>query len=62
MAAKPGCATGLTRTPIASVGPAVSDELKSHGLRTDIYPANDAYFMKPLISAMATALAKAPPR
>ncbi|MEH2561369.1 uroporphyrinogen-III synthase [Bradyrhizobium sp. AZCC 2289] len=53
---------GLARTPIASVGPAVSDELKSHGLRTDIYPANDAYFMKPLISAMATALTKAPPR
>ena len=53
---------GLERTPIASVGPAVSDELKSHGLRTDIYPANDAFFMKPLISAMAVALAKAPPR
>jgi uroporphyrinogen-III synthase len=53
---------GLERTPIASVGPAVSDELKSHGLRTDIYPANDAFFMKPLISAMAIALAKAPPR
>src|SRR6266851_1538557 len=53
---------GLARTPIASVGPAVSDELKSHGLRTDIYPANDAFFMKPLISPMATALAKAPPR
>ena len=53
---------GLKRTPIASVGPVVSDELKSHGLRTDIYPANDAYFMKPLISAMADTLAKAPPR
>jgi uroporphyrinogen-III synthase len=53
---------GLAKTPIASVGPAVSDELKSHGLRTDIYPANDAFFMKPLISAMAAALAKAPPR
>jgi len=53
---------GLERTPIASVGPAVSDELKSHGLRTDIYPANDTFFMKPLISAMAVALAKAPPR
>src|SRR5258707_9556830 len=53
---------GLARTPIASVGPVVSDELKSHGLRTDISPANDAYFMKPLISAMATALGKAPPR
>jgi len=47
---------GLARTPIASVGPVVSDELKSHGLRADITPANDAYFMKPLIAAMAAAL------
>ena len=53
---------GLRRTPIASVGPVVSDELKSQGLRTDIFPANDAYFMKPLISAMATELGKAAPR
>jgi uroporphyrinogen-III synthase len=53
---------GLAKTPIASVGPAVSDELKSHGLRADIYPANDAYFMKPLISAMAVELGKNPPR
>src|ERR1700674_2108534 len=53
---------GLARTPIASVGPVVSDELTSHGLRTDIYPANDAYFMKPLISAMAEALGKSAPR
>jgi uroporphyrinogen-III synthase len=53
---------GLAKTPIASVGPVVSDELKLHGLHADISPANDAYFMKPLISAMAVALAKAPPR
>lgn len=53
---------GLEQTPIASVGPAVSDELKAQGLRTDIYPADDAFFMRPLISAMATALAKNPPR
>ncbi|MCC8964156.1 uroporphyrinogen-III synthase [Bradyrhizobium sp. Pear76] len=53
---------GLQQTPIASVGPVVSDELKAYGLRADIYPANDAFFMKPLISAMATALSKAPPR
>ena len=53
---------GFERTPIASVGPAVSDELKSHGLRTDIYPAEDAFFMRPLISAMAAALSKNPPR
>jgi len=53
---------GLVQTPIASVGPVVSDELSSHGLRTDIAPANEAYFMKPLISAMAAALGKAAPR
>lgn len=53
---------GLANTPIASVGPVVSDELKTNGLRTDIYPANDAFFMKPLISAMALALNKSPPR
>jgi uroporphyrinogen-III synthase len=53
---------GLKRTPIASVGPVVSDELQSHGLRIDIYPANDAFFMKPLISAMAAALGKTAPR
>jgi uroporphyrinogen-III synthase len=53
---------GLKRTPIASVGPVVSDELKSHGLGADITPANDAFFMKPLISAMAVALAKSAPR
>jgi uroporphyrinogen-III synthase len=57
-----GLRQGLERTLIASVGPAVSGELTSQGLRTDISPANDAYFMKPLISAMAVALAKAPPR
>ena len=53
---------GLERTPIASVGPAVSHELEVLGLRTDIYPADDAFFMRPLISAMATALARNPPR
>jgi uroporphyrinogen-III synthase len=53
---------GLTKTPIAAVGPAVTEELATHGLRADIYPANEAYFMKPLISAMATVLGKSPPR
>jgi uroporphyrinogen-III synthase len=59
---EPRLREGLARTPIASVGPVVSDELKLHGLRTDIYPANDAFFMKPLISAMAVTLGKAAPR
>jgi uroporphyrinogen-III synthase len=53
---------GLARTPIASVGPVVSNELRSQGLRADISPANDAFFMKPLISAMAASLGKVPPR
>lgn len=53
---------GLAQTPIASVGPAVSDELESHGLHAAIYPANDAFFMRPLISAMAAALGRNPPR
>lgn len=53
---------GLARTPIASVGPVVSHELAAHDLPTDIYPANDSFFMKPLISAMGVALAKNPPR
>jgi uroporphyrinogen-III synthase len=53
---------GLARTPIASVGPVVSEELLSHGVRADIMPVGESYFMKPLISALATALAKSPPR
>uniref|UniRef100_Q07IT9 Uroporphyrinogen III synthase HEM4 n=1 Tax=Rhodopseudomonas palustris (strain BisA53) TaxID=316055 RepID=Q07IT9_RHOP5 len=52
----------LDATLIASVGPVVSEELTSYGLRTDITPDNNAYFMKPLISAIATALPQRPPR
>ena len=61
-----GCETrlreGLAQTPIASVGPVVSDELKTHGLQAAISPAEGAYFMKPLISAMAVELGKSRPR
>jgi uroporphyrinogen-III synthase len=53
---------GLANTPIASVGPVVSDELKAHGLDATISPAEGAYFMKPLISAMAVELGKSLPR
>jgi uroporphyrinogen-III synthase len=53
---------GLSKTPIASVGPVVSDELAAHGLRASIWPAEGAYFMKPLISAMAVELGKSAPR
>ncbi|MGJ5072748.1 uroporphyrinogen-III synthase [Bradyrhizobium oligotrophicum] len=53
---------GLARTQIASVGPVVTEELAAHGLTPSITPVGEAYFMKPLISAMATALGvKMPP-
>jgi uroporphyrinogen-III synthase len=53
---------GLSRTRIASIGPVVSEELRSQGLRTDITPDNKAYFMRPLISAMEKALSGIPRR
>jgi uroporphyrinogen-III synthase len=53
---------GLARTRVASVGPVVSDELRSHGISADITPASEAFFMKPLISAMASSLARSAPR
>ncbi|MBB5047044.1 uroporphyrinogen-III synthase [Rhodopseudomonas rhenobacensis] len=59
---EPRLRAALEATPIASVGPVVSEELAAYGLRTDIYPANDAFFMKPLIAAMATALSTRKPR
>jgi len=59
---EPRLREGLAKTPIASVGPAVSDELKLHGLTAAIYPDNDAFFMRPLIAAMAAELAKRKPR
>jgi uroporphyrinogen-III synthase len=52
----------LKRTKVASVGPVVSDELKAFGIATDIYPENEAFFMRPLISAMIAAFAKLPLR
>jgi uroporphyrinogen-III synthase len=47
---------GLARTRIAAVGPVVIEELAGHGLTADIVPVGEAFFMKPLISAMAQAL------
>jgi uroporphyrinogen-III synthase len=59
---EPRLRQALSKTPIASVGPVVLDELKTHGLYANISPAEGAYFMKPLIAAMAVELAKSPPR
>ncbi len=53
---------GLERTKIASIGPAVSDELASFDLHADISPANETFFMKPLIAAIAIAFANSASR
>jgi len=53
---------GLAQTPVASIGPVVSNELKAYGLQTDISPAGDAFFMKPLIQAIIARLTQTPPR
>ena len=54
--------SALAKTPIASVGPVVSDELQAHGLHASITPAENAFFMRPLISAMSVALGKSAAR
>jgi uroporphyrinogen-III synthase len=48
-------AAGLHCTSVAAVGPVVSDALRRHGIDPAIVP-RDAFFMKPLVSAMAAAL------
>lgn len=53
---------GFALTPVASIGPVVSNELKAHGLQTDISPAGEAFFMKPLIQAITARLTQTPPR
>lgn len=53
---------GLAQTPVASIGPVVSNELKTYGLQTDISPAGDAFFMKPLIQAIIARLTQTPRR
>lgn len=52
----------LRITPIASVGPVVTEELAARGFAPTITPANEVFFMKPLISAMIVALGGRAPR
>ena len=42
---------------IAAVGPVVADEMRRRGFDVAITPEH-AYFMKPLVSAIVTALSK----
>jgi uroporphyrinogen-III synthase len=59
---EPQLRKALAATPVASVGPVVSDELSAFGYKTDILPENESFFMRPLISAMAARLSASPPK
>lgn len=48
--------SALQKTIIAAIGPVVGAELQRYGLNATIVPS-DTYFMKPLVTAIAAALA-----
>jgi uroporphyrinogen-III synthase len=48
---------GLRRTLVAAIGPVVAAELAAFDVRFDIMPANEAYFMRPLVREFGEAFA-----
>jgi uroporphyrinogen-III synthase len=48
---------GLARVLVAAVGPVVAHELAAIGVRVDVIPANETYFMKPLVRELSHAFA-----
>ena len=48
---------GLARVLVAAVGPVVAQELAAIGARVDVMPANETYFMKPLVRELSQAFA-----
>jgi uroporphyrinogen-III synthase len=48
---------GLDRVIVAAVGPIVAAELAALGARVDVTPANETYFMKPLVRELGAAFA-----
>lgn len=44
-------ATGLAQVKVAAVGPVVAEDLQHHRVRVDLMP-EEAFFMKPLVSAL----------
>lgn len=46
----------LAKTKVAAIGPVVEDSLRKHGIDITCMP-EDSFFMKPLTTAMATAMA-----
>ncbi|MGO8917221.1 MAG: uroporphyrinogen-III synthase [Stellaceae bacterium] len=51
--------TALARTKVAAVGPVVAAELRGRGMTVAI-ESRDAFFMKPLVRAIAAAVAASP--
>jgi uroporphyrinogen-III synthase len=51
---------GLERSVVAAVGPIVAAELGALGVRVNVTPQDNTFFMKPLVRALAAALAKGP--
>jgi uroporphyrinogen-III synthase len=48
---------GLARVLVAAVGPVVAGELAAIGVKPEVMPANETYFMKPLVRELAAAFA-----
>ncbi len=51
--------TGWERCTVAAVGPVVAEALQGRGVNIDVMPG-DAYFIKPLVNALAARLAPSP--
>jgi uroporphyrinogen-III synthase len=51
---------GLARILVAAVGPVVAGELSAFGVHADVLPANETYFMKPLVKELVAAFADRP--
>jgi uroporphyrinogen-III synthase len=49
---------GLKRSVVAAVGPVVAAELDALGVRVDVTPHDNTFFMKPLVRELAAALTK----
>jgi uroporphyrinogen-III synthase len=49
---------GLDHVVVAAVGPVVTAELEALGVRVDVTPRDNTFFMKPLVRELAAALAR----
>jgi uroporphyrinogen-III synthase len=49
---------GFKRTVVAAVGPIVAAELDALGVRVDVTPRDNTFFMKPLVRELAAALTR----